>query len=213
MYILIKFMTGVSAVAFFLVAMGCSGPVTITPTTSNDSKEMRHQVVKQYRIGVDDLVRINVWGNDELSVEMPVRPDGMISMPLIGDVRAGGHTPMEVATNIKRKLSAYVRKPNVTVILTGLNSHAFLSRIRVTGAVRTPLSIPYRQGMTVLDAVLEAGGVNDFASSNATRLYRKTSTGTSVLEVELGGILNSGELDTNYELIPGDIITVPERLF
>lgn len=166
-----------------------------------------------YKIGVDDGLQVTVWRNPDLSTTVPVRPDGKISVPLVGDVQAGGLTPEEVAANIKQKLAYYIRDPNVTVIVTSLRSHEFLSRVRVTGAVRTPKSMPERAGMTVLDAVLEAGGVNDFAAPNRTKLYRKGKTRTEVLDVELGDILNKGKLDTNFELKPGDIITVPERLF
>jgi len=171
--------------------------------------------VEEYRIGADDRVQVTVWRNPELSVTAPVRPDGKISAPLIGDVEAGGRTPSEVAESIKRQLSTYIRDPNVAVIITELRSHEYLSRVRVTGAVRTPKSIPHRQGMTVLDAVLEAGGVNDFASANRTKLYRKAKNKTEVevLEIELGDILNKGRLQTNLLLRPGDVITVPERLF
>ncbi|MBI3899550.1 MAG: polysaccharide biosynthesis/export family protein [Gammaproteobacteria bacterium] len=167
----------------------------------------------EYKIGIDDRLQINVWRNPDLSLTVPVRPDGMISMPLIGDVLAGGRTPAQVAETIRQKLSVFVRDPSVAVILIDLRSHEFLSRIRVTGAVRTPKSMPYRQGMTVLDAVLEAGGVNDFAAPNRAKLYRKLKDKTNVLDVELGDILNKGKLSTNVLLAPGDVITVPERLF
>jgi polysaccharide biosynthesis/export protein len=168
---------------------------------------------KEYRIGADDRVQVTVWRNPELSTAGPVRPDGKITVPLIGDVEAGGRTPAEVAEQIKKQLSAYIRDPNVAVIITELRSHEFLSRVRVTGAVKAPKSIPYRQGMTVLDVVLEAGGVNDFAAPNRTKLYRKTKDKVDVFEVELGNILNKGQLQTNVPLRPGDVITVPERLF
>ena len=167
----------------------------------------------EYRIGVDDRLQVSVWRNPELSVIVPVRPDGKISVPLIGDVQAGGKTPMQVADTIKQKLSVYIRDPSVAVILTELRSHEFLSRVRVTGAVRTPRSLPFRQGMTVLDAVLEAGGLNDFAAANRAKLYRKMNGKTEVLDVALGDILNKGGLETNVMLAPGDVVTVPERLF
>jgi polysaccharide export outer membrane protein len=170
-------------------------------------------VVGDYRIGVDDRVQVTVWRNPELTVNAPVRPDGRISVPLIGDVEAGGHTPTEVAENIKRQLSAYLREPNVAVIVTELRSHEYLTRVRVTGAVRTPRSMPHRQGMTVLDAVLDSGGVNDFASPNRTKVYRRTKEKTEVFDIELGNILNKGRLETNLLLKPGDVVTVPERLF
>jgi polysaccharide export outer membrane protein len=170
-------------------------------------------VVGDYRIGVDDRVQVTVWRNPELTVNAPVRPDGRISVPLIGDVEAGGHTPTEVAENIKRQLSAYLREPNVAVIVTELRSHEYLTRVRVTGAVRTPRSMPHRQGMTVLDAVLDSGGVNDFASPNRAKVYRRTKEKTEVFDIELGNILNKGRLETNLLLKPGDVVTVPERLF
>lgn len=167
----------------------------------------------EYKIGVDDRVQVSVWRNPELSVTVPVRPDGMISVPLIGDVQAGGLTATEVADLIKKKLSSYIREPSVAVILTELRSHEYLSRVRVTGAVRTPRSIPHRQGMTVLDVVLEAGGANEFAAPNRTKLYRRQKDKTEIFDVDLGDILNKGRLDTNFLLYPGDVVTIPERMF
>ncbi len=137
----------------------------------------------------------------------------MISVPLVGDVKAGGKTPDEVAAEIKDKLSTYVRDPQVTVILTQLRSHEYLSRVRVTGAVRQAVSIPYRQGMTVLDAVLAAGGVTEFAAPDGTDLYRKEGEGTKAYAVRLDKILQDGDLSTNYPVQPGDVITVPLRAF
>jgi len=162
---------------------------------------------------VDDRLQVTVWRNPELSVAALVRPDGKISVPIIGDIQAAGHTPSEVSESIKRQLAAYIREPNVAVILTDLRSSEFLTRVRVTGAVRTQRSMPHRQGMTVLDAVLEAGGVNDFASPNRTKVFRKLKDKTQVIEIELGDILNKGRLETNILLRPGDVLTVPERLF
>jgi polysaccharide export outer membrane protein len=167
----------------------------------------------EYRIGIDDRVLVTVWRNPDLSVTMPVRPDGKITVPIIGDVEAGGNVPSHVAEIIRKRLSEYIRDPNVVVIVTELRSTEFLTRVRVTGAVRTPRSMPHRQGMTVLDAVLEAGGVNDFASPNSSKLYRKVKGKTQTFEIELGDILKKGQLESNLFLKPGDVITVPERLF
>lgn len=169
--------------------------------------------VQAYHIGVDDLVQVSVWRNPELGATVPVRPDGKISLPLVGDVAAGGRTPDQVAAEVKEKLADYVRDPQVAVILTELRSNEYLSRVRVTGAVRQPVSITYRQGMTVLDAVLAAGGPNEFAASDRTELYRKDGAGTKSFDVRLGKIMKKGELATNFAVQPGDIITVPERAF
>jgi polysaccharide export outer membrane protein len=169
--------------------------------------------VDSYKIGVDDIVQVSVWRNPELGITVPVRPDGMISVPLVGDVSAGGHTPAEVAKDIQAKLASFVRDPQVAVILTDLRSHEYLSRVRVTGAVRQPVSIPYRPGMTVLDAVLAAGGVTEFAAGDRSELYRKSGEGTETYAVRLDKILNRGDLSTNFPVSPGDVITIPERTF
>jgi len=195
-----------------LLTSGCAS-VPDAGEENGEANRLASYAEGDYRIGVDDRLQITVWRNPELSTTVPVRPDGKISVPLIGDVQAGGKTPTQVAAIIKDKLSAYIREPNVAVILTELRSHEFLSRVRVTGAVRTPRSMPYRPGMTVLDAVLEAGGTNDFAAPNRTKLYRKTKTNTALLDVDLADILTKGKLESNFELRPGDVVTVPERLF
>jgi polysaccharide biosynthesis/export protein len=200
-------------VGMVALASGCASAPDTTEEVEKEVKRFTINTEGDYKIGVDDRLQITVWRNPELAVTVPVRPDGKISVPLIGDVQAGGNTPTQVAAIIKDKLSAYIREPNVAVILTELRSHEFLSRIRVTGAVRTPRSMPYRQGMTVLDAVLEAGGVNDFASPNRSKLYRKGKTKTEIIDVDLNDILTKGKLETNVELKPGDVVTVPERLF
>jgi polysaccharide export outer membrane protein len=172
------------------------------------------QAVTTYRIGVDDQLQVTVWQNQDLSVSVPVRPDGKITVPLIGDVMAGGKTPEEVAAEIKEKLGSYVRDPQVAVILTALRSHEYLSRVRVTGAVRQPVSIPYRQGMTVLDAVLAAGGTTEFAAPDRTELFREGRNGvTTPYAVRLDKVLQKGDLDTNYPVQPGDVVTVPMRSF
>lgn len=172
------------------------------------------QAVKTYLIGVDDVVQVSVWRNPELGITVPVRPDGKISVPLIGDVVAGGRAPEQVADDIKQKLTAYVRDPQVAVILTELRSHEYLSRVRVTGAVRNPVSVPWRQGMTVLDAVLAAGGVTEYAAPDRTELHRRPKDGGSGsnYRVRLDQILNKGDLGSNYTLTTGDVISVPERV-
>lgn len=170
-------------------------------------------LVESYKIAVGDQVKINVWKNSELSLSVPVRPDGKISLPLIGDIMAVGNTPEELAERIEGKLANYVKSPNVTVILTSLQGHEFLSAIRVTGSVSQNTSISYQQGMTVLDAVLEAGSVDLYADSNNTKLHRRTSKGSQTYDIRLKDIMENGDMTTNIQLLPGDVITVPERSF
>lgn len=196
-----------------LVLAGCASSSGPSGNPIPESMKAADPSAEDYRIGVDDQVAINVWGNPDLSVNLPVRPDGKVSMPLVGDVQVGGLTAEEVAGNIQAKLSTYLRDPHVTVMLVGLRSHEFISRVRVTGAVQQQVSIPFRQGMTVLDAVLEAGGTTEFASLGKTKLHRKVGADVQVFEVPLDRIMNEGDLSANVQLRPGDTITVPERLF
>lgn len=200
-------------VALFFASLlaGCASSAGTHPAPVLNTDLM---AVSAYHIGVDDQLQISVWQNPDLSVTVPVRPDGKITVPLIGDVQAGGLTPEAVAATIQGKLKSYVRDPQVAVILTELRSHEYLSRVRVTGAVRTPVSLPYRQGMTILDAVLAAGGTTEFAAPDKTELYRHGGDGTTQsYAVQLGRILQKGELATNYPVQPGDVVTVPQRAF
>lgn len=169
--------------------------------------------VEDYLIGVGDSLVVNVWRNPELSLTVPVRPDGKISMPLVGDIQAADRTATALSRYIETRLTDYIRSPQVTVIISNPDSVDFQRRVRITGAVSSPQSLPYRNGMTVLDLVLLAGGTTDFASLNNARLYRKVGDQIKVYPIHLNDLINKGRLDTNYSLQPSDIITVPERNF
>ena len=198
---------------FALVAGCASIGSSSLPPESDTTDKGPSILVESYQLAVGDQLRIDVWKNPELSVTEPVRPDGKIAVPLVGDLDAAGKTPEELAGDITKKLGSYVKNPNVTVILTDLKGQEFLSRIRVTGSVVKNMSITYHQGMTVLDAVLEAGSVNIYADANDTKLYRRTETGAVSYNIRLKDILENGDMRTNVMLMPGDVITVPERLF
>ncbi len=170
-------------------------------------------LTEAYHIDVGDQVQISVWNNPDLSIAEPVRPDGMIAVPLVGDIMAAGQTPEALGTELENRLSSYVKNPNVTVILTGLQGQSFLSRIRVTGAVNKNTSMSYHQHMTVLDAVLDAGSVTLYADANRTKLHRRTEKGTDTYDIRLKDILENGDMRTNVFLQPGDVITVPESVF
>ena len=170
-------------------------------------------VVQEYRIGVGDSIEVNIWRNPELSRSVQVRPDGKISMPLIGDLAAADLTTTQLSMNVTNALSGYVKNPQVAIILGNSSSSDFQRRVRITGAVKSPQSLPYRDGMTVLDLVLLAGGPNEFASANKAKLYRKVNGEVQVYAIKLDDLLNDGEVTTNYSLQPSDIVTVPERVF
>lgn len=192
---------------------GTSGPLNLPSESESGTGPGPSVLIGSYQMSVGDQVSVNVWQNPELSVETPIRPDGKIAMPLIGDVMAAGKEPKQLADDITTKLKAYVKHPNVTVMLTKIKGQEFLSRIRVTGSVGNDISIEYQQGMTVLDAVLEAGSVDLYANANGTKLHRKTERGTATYDIRLKDIMEKGDMRTNILLKPGDIITVPERFF
>lgn len=204
-----KILRGLAAICILALLAACA---TSGNSATTAPPAQTAAAVDSYHIGVDDIVQVSVWRNPELGITVPVRPDGMISVPLVGDVLAGGRTPGDVAKDIQDKLGVYVRDPQVAVILTELRSHEYLSRVRVTGAVRQPVSIPFRQGMTVLDAVLAAGGLTEFAAPDRSELYRRAPDATTKsYAVRLDKILDKGDLTTNYPVAPGDVITIPDR--
>lgn len=192
----------------------CAVSTPNLPSKSDAEQNLGPRVlVESYKMTVGDILQINVWKNAELSISVPIRPDGKISVPLIDDVLAVGLTPEELSAKIEKKLAKYIKSPNVTVILTNLQGHEFLSRIRVTGSVVNNVSMPYHQGMTVLDAVLEAGSVDIYADANNTKLHRRTAKGSVAYDIRLKDIMEKGNMTTNITLMPGDIISVPERIF
>jgi polysaccharide export outer membrane protein len=208
-----KYLTALLISALLIIITSCASEPNLPPKSENGQTSGPSVLVKSYKMAVGDQIQINVWKNPELSLSEPIRPDGKISMPLVGDVMAVGLTPEELASNIEARLENYVKAPNVTVILTKLQGHAFLSRIRVTGSVTSNVSMPYNQGMTVLDAILEAGSIDVYADANNTKLHRRTKKGTVSYDVRLKDIMEDGDMRTNITLMPGDIITVPESNF
>lgn len=203
-----------TSLAAVVMVSGCA-----TQTASSPEKIQRalaldtRDSVDQYILGATDVVRVSVWRNDDISISVPVRPDGKISVPLVGDVQASGRTPEQLAGAIRASLSEYIREPQVSIVVTSMGSHEFTDRVRVTGAVRQPVSIPHRSGMTVLDIFLNAGGANEFAALNNAMLYRKVEGEVVAIPIMLDDILNKGRVQTNYPMRPGDILSVPERSF
>lgn len=191
-----------------MVLVGCSGSQKVVKQPPSPSSS-----VGEYLIGVGDQLSVQVWKAPELSLTVPVRPDGKISVPLIGDVNAAGETTANLSDSLSEHFSKYLRNAQVTVILVNPASGEFLRRVRVTGAIAQPLSLTHRQGLSVLDLVLEAGGPTEFAVGNKAKLYRQVNGKVEVFPVNLDDILKKGDLETNYLLAPQDIISVPERTF
>lgn len=202
-----------TTIIMMVLVSGLIGCATTQPNLPAQTESNSSVLINSYKIAVDDKVTINVWKNPELSLSEPVRPDGKISLPLVGDVMAAGLTPEELASVIEKRLANYVKAPNVTIILTQLQGHEFLSRVRVTGSVARNISMSFHPGMTVLDAVLEAGSVDLYADANNTKVYRRTSKGSETYDVRLKDIMEKGDMTTNILLMPGDVVTVPQSVF
>ena len=181
---------------------------TTTPTpTTTDTKGTD----SNYIIGPGDALEVFVWRNPELSVTVPVRHDGKISTPLVEDMVAVGKTPPQLARDMEKVLSEYVRAPKVNIIVTTAAS-AF-SLVKVVGQVQHPSALPYREGMRVLDAILAVGGLTQFASGNRARIVRVENGKETIIHVKVADLVNSGDVKQNELLRPGDVLVVPQSIF
>ena len=176
--------------------------ISSTPVVSNED----------YRIGPGDQLKIFVWRNDDLSTSVVVRPDGKISMPLVNDMVAAGKTPRQLTDDLTQALSEYVRSPKVNVIVVSFVG-TFSDQIRVVGEASHPKVVAYRAGMTILDVMLEAGGLAEHASGNKTKVLRKVGDKTRSISVKLNDLLYDGDVSQNIAMLPGDIVVVPLSIF
>ena len=164
-----------------------------------------------YHIGPLDTVSVIVWRNPELSLSVPVRPDGKITVPLVDDLPALGKTPTDLERDMEKALSKYIREPVVTVIVTR-SVGPVGEQVRVIGEVNKPNVQSYRKDLTLLDVMIDSGGLTDFADGNAARLFRVTEGG-KLYTVRLRDLLKRGDITANVEMQPGDIVIVPQSWF
>jgi polysaccharide biosynthesis/export protein len=191
--------------------VGCaSNPATPAPTPAPSATAAK-AVDSNYIIGPGDTLEVFVWRNPELSVTVPVRPDGKISTPLVEDMVAVGKTSPQLARDMETVLSEYVRTPKVNIIVT-VAASAF-SLVRVVGQVQHPEALPYREGMRVLDAILAVGGLTQFASGNRARIVRVENGRQTTIHVKVSNLVNNGDVGENVALKPGDVLVVPQSLF
>lgn len=165
-----------------------------------------------YRIGPGDALNIFVWRNPDLTASVPVRPDGRISVPLIEDLNVTGKTPSALSREIETHLGQYVQDPIVTVIVTGFVG-PFNQQVRVVGEATAPQAIPYRANMTLLDVMIAVGGLTPFADGNGSTLIRVVEGEQTQYNVQLADLVKDGDIEANVEVLPGDVIIVPESFF
>lgn len=168
-------------------------------------------VPADYRIGPGDTLKVYVFQNEELSATVPVRPDGKISTPLVEDMVAVGKSPSQLARDIEKSLAEYVKSPKVNVVV--MVAASVFSQVKVIGQVKTPQALPYRDGMTVLDAILAVGGLGQFAAGNRAHIVRTENGKQTEIKVKLDALVNSGDMKQNLALKPGDVLVVPETRF
>jgi polysaccharide biosynthesis/export protein len=203
----VKVRSGVFLALLFLCggtavhAQNDTPPASPAPEAANDL----------YRIGPGDQLQIFVWRNPELSTTVPVRPDGKLSTPLIENMEASGKTPSQLARDMEAVLGEYVRSPKVNVIV--VQAVSTFSQVRVVGQVLKPQALPYRDGMTVIDAVLGSGGLTPYASGNRAKIVRSEGGKSREIRVKLDKLLNGGDMTQNMALRPGDVLVIPQTMF
>lgn len=200
--------TIVAALSLIGVA-GCQSLDTLPPAAKSGMTETS---ATSYRIGSGDLLQIFVWRNAELSAGVPVRPDGKITFPLVEDLRAAGKTPTQLARDIEKKLRVYIQDPIVTVIVRGFVG-PFQDQIKVVGEAARPQALPYRSTMTLLDVMISVGGVTQFADGNRATITRRVGNERKQYRVRLADLLEDGDMSANVQVMPGDVIVVPEAWF
>ncbi len=179
---------------------------TIHPSITKDVNDYR------YIIGPGDKIKISVWGNPEGSGSYQVRPDGMVSTALVDDVVAAGRTPTELSRDLEEKLSRYIRDPIVSVSVDNFVG-PFSEQVRVMGEAVEPRAISYKEDMTLFDVMIEVGGLTEFADGNSARLIRVIDNEQRQFSLQMDDLMRDGVIEANVDILPGDIIFIPEAWF
>jgi len=199
--------TGFGIILAALFAVGCAQSPS-APTA--DEGEPGESAL--YKIGPGDQLTVFVRDNPDLTRQLTVRPDGRITVPLVGDMRASQQTPVQLADNIETELTEYIKSPIVNVIVHDFKG-TFDQQVRVVGAATEPQAIPYRAGMSVLDVLIAVGGLTEFADGNDAKLVRQVDGSRKTFNLRLEDLLNNGDIDANVPVEPGDVIIIPRSLF
>ena len=181
------------------LAQAQDAPTTTTPSAN-------------YIIGPGDTLKIFVWRHEDLTATVPVRPDGRISTPLVEDMQAAGKTSTQLARDIEGVLTQYVRTPTVNVIVEQFVG-GYGERVRVVGQAANPQSMPYRDGMTLLDVMIAVGGLGEYAAGNRAKVIRRVGDKQTEIKVRLDDLLNDGDVKQNMPMLPGDVVIIPESRF
>jgi len=177
--------------------------------TSRDTVDKAAMTSSEYLIGPGDVLQIFVWRNPDLSVTIPVRPDGRISTPLVEDMQAVGKSPSQLARDMESELAEIIKSPKVNVIIEQFVG-TFSNQIRVVGKAVQPRALSYRQDMTLLDVIIEVGGLADGAAGNRAKVIRRTGGKPREIPVRINDLIEKGEISANIQMMPGDVLIIPE---
>lgn len=202
--------TTLALAALVATVAGLAGCASSEPAVS--AAPAVEPVETEYRIGPGDTLQIFVWNHPELSLTVPVRPDGLLSTPLVENVKADGKTPSELGKDLEAAMGEYVRSPKVNVIVTSFQG-SLEDRIRVVGAAAQPQALPYRAGMTLVDVMVAVGGLSEFAAGNRAVISRREGDKQVRIPVKLNDLLNRGDINADRPVKPGDVIIIPESRF
>jgi polysaccharide export outer membrane protein len=192
-----------------LVVAGCAGYEDLPSASLLEAAKAQQSM---YRIGPLDNLNIFVWRNPDLSISVPVRPDGRISVPLIEDLEVTGKTPTQAARDIEKQLGVFIQDPIVTVIVTGFVG-PFQDQVRVIGEATRPQALPYRDAMSLLDVMIIVGGVTDFAAGNRATITRVVNGEQRQFRVRIDDLIRDGDITANVKILPGDVLVIPEAWF
>ncbi len=203
----------VIGVAFRWILLGVLGVLLVGCSSYPPAPVSAASADYRYIIGAGDNVNIIVWRNPELSMSVPVRPDGLIAGPLIEDMPAMGNTPTALARDMEKALGTFIRDPIVTVVVTGfVGTHS--EQIRVVGEAAKPQALPYRQNLTLLDVMTAVGGLTDFADGNRATIVRAMPEGEKQqYSVRLTDLIRRGDVSANVDMKPGDVLIIPQSWF
>lgn len=201
------------AMGLAVVLTGCSSNAYLPLPTSLSKQPLTTDPDQyNYLVGPGDSLHIFVWRNPEVSQSVTVRPDGMITTPLVEDIPVSGLTPTQIARLIEEKLSIYIKEPIATVLVGGFVG-PYSEQIRIIGEASKPQSLPYREDMTLLDVMISVGGLTEFADGNAASVVRMIYGAQHQYGVRLHDLVRGGDISANADILPGDIVIIPESWF
>ena len=200
-----------AALATIFLISACSS-VSPLPSAAPHKPFTTDPAQYQYLVGPGDGLSIFVWRNPDVSSSVTVRPDGRITTPLVEDVMAANKTPTQLARDLEKALGSYIKDPIVTVTATGFVG-PYSEQVRVVGEAAKPQSLSYRQNMTLLDVMIAVGGLTEFADGNDAVVIRIVGGKQLQYSIRLEDLIRDGDISANAELLPGDVIIIPEAFF